>query len=136
MDNASFPSSDRSSTGTGTQPSTGSSSPSTGSGLGGSTYSSSGRSGGMGAGTHARETVDQAESTAHSTVDRVADTARSWAQKLDERTRGMSDMPMRAWDYSRSTVQEHPMQALLLSMLVGYVIGRFSGGRSTHYVEY
>lgn len=153
MDNSSFPSSERSNTnpassGMGATGGTGSSSSSAGSGMGGSTYSSTGAdstlgtgrmggsgSGGMGSGD-ARETVDRAKDVAHSTVDRLANTARDWAGRIDERTRGMSDMPMRALDYSRNTVQEHPMQAILLSMLVGYVIGRFSGGRSTHYVEY
>lgn len=151
MDNSTFPSSDRSTSSTGSSGHSGASgSPasSTGSGMGGSTYSSTGAdsslgtgsmggsgSGGMGS-SDPRETVDRAKDVAHSTVDRLASTARDWAGRIDERTRGMSDMPMRALDYSRNTVQEHPMQAILLSMLVGYVIGRFSGGRTTHYVEY
>lgn len=109
-----------------------------------STYSSgthlgTGSMGGAGSGgasLDTRETVDRAQNAAHSTVDRLANTARGWAEKIDERTRGIQDVPLRAWDYSRSTVQEHPMQAVLLSMLVGYVIGRLSGGRATHYVEY
>lgn len=131
MDNTSLPSSDRSAN----------------AGLGGSTFSSTAaESGGMGTGsmggsggmgsTDAREAVDRTKDAVHSTVDRMASTAREWAGRLDERTQGLSDMPNRALDYSRHTVQERPMQAILLSMLVGYVIGRFSGGRRTHYVEY
>jgi hypothetical protein len=131
MDNSSFPSSNRS----------------TGSGQGGSTYSSTaaepaglgtgsmGGSGGMGS-SPARETVDRAKDSAHSTVDRLASTARDWAGRLDERTQGLTDMPTRALDYSRHTVQERPVQAMLLAMLLGYVVGRFSGGRSTHHVEH
>ena len=131
MDNTSFPSSDRS----------------TRSGQGGSTYSSTAaESGGLGTGSmggsggmgsrDARETVDQAKASAHSTVDRLASTARDWATRLDERTQSLSDMPTRALDYSRHTVQERPVQAILLAILLGYVIGRFSGGRSTHHAEY
>ncbi len=149
MDNNSFPSSERSTTSSNLGASGGMGSPGsgTGSGMGGSTYSSTAaESGGMGTGsmggsggmgsTNARETVDRAKDSVHGTVDRLASTARDWAGRLDERTRGMSDMPTRALDYSRHTVQERPMQAIVLSLLVGYVIGRFSGGRSTHYVEY
>ena len=137
MDNSSFPSSNRS----------------TGSGQGGSTYSSTaaelgglgkgstgstgsmGGSGGMGS-SPTRETVDRAKDSAHNTVDRLASTARDWAGRLEERTQGLADMPTRALDYSRHTVQERPVQAMLLAMLLGYVVGRFSGGRSTHHLEH
>ncbi len=84
----------------------------------------------------ARETMDRVKDSAHSTVDRLATKAMGWAEKVDERARSVSDIPVRAWDYSRSTVQEHPMQAILFSMLVGYVIGRFSGGRGPHFGNY
>ncbi len=133
MDNAPFPSSDRSRTSTGSSGlgSTGSSS-----GVGGSTYSSTGSMGGAGSGgTDAREALERVQGAVHSTVDKLASTARDWAGKIDEKARGVSDIPKQALEYSRSTVQEHPMQAILLSMLVGYVIGRFSGGRSTRYGE-
>ena len=131
MDSTSFPSSDRS-TGSGQDGSTYSSTAAKSGGLG---TGSMGGSGGMGS-SDARETVDRVKDSAHSTVDRLASTARDWAGRLDERTQGLSDMPTRALDYSRHTVQERPMQAMLLAMLVGYVIGRFSGGRSTQGVEY
>ena len=132
MDNTPFPSTDRSRTGTSGLGSTGSSSR-----VGSPTYSSTGSTGGAGSGgTDAREAVERVQGAAHSTVDRLASTARDWAGKLDERARSVSDIPKQALDYSRSTVQEHPMQAILLSMLVGYVIGRFSGGRSTRFGEY
>jgi ElaB/YqjD/DUF883 family membrane-anchored ribosome-binding protein len=134
MDNSSFPSSDRS-TGSGQGGSTYSSTAAEPGGLGMGSTGSMGGSGGMGS-SHARETVDRAKDSAHSTVDRLASTARDWAGRLDERTQGLTDMPTRALDYSRHTVQERPVQAILLAMLVGYVIGRFSGGRSTHHVEY
>ncbi len=132
MNNTSLPSSDRSSSNPGMG------SPASTSGLSGSTYSGgSGSMGGAGSGgPQAREAVDRLQESAHGTVDRLANTARGWADKLDERTRGLSDMPMRAWDASRSTVQAYPMQAILLSMLLGYVMGRFGGGRTTHDVTY
>jgi hypothetical protein len=137
MDKSSFPSSERGTAGQGVGGPSFSA---------GSTYSSTGTDAGLGTGSmggsagmgssETRETVERAKDAAHSTVDRLASTARDWAGKIDERARGMSDVPMRALDYSRSTVQEHPMQAILLSVLLGYVIGRFSGSRSTHFVEY
>jgi hypothetical protein len=43
-------------------------------------------------------------------------TARNWAGRLDDRPQGQSDMSSRALDYS---VQERPVQAMLLAMLVG-----------------
>lgn len=135
MDNSSPSSSNRSASGSAHPGS---------SGLGGSTYSASsggtGSMGGAGSGGMAqvetRETVERVKDSAHSTVDRLASKAMGWAEKVDERARQVSDIPVRAWDYSRHTVQEHPMQAIVLSMLLGYVIGRFSGGRGLHFGEY
>lgn len=126
MDNSSFSSHDRSSSGIAASGGRDASAAS-------ATYSSpSGSIGSKGSSFDAREKVEQVQQAAHSTVDRLASTARNWADKVDERTRGMSELPTRAWDYSRSTVQEHPLQTIALSVLLGYVIGRFSGARNGH----
>lgn len=77
----------------------------------------------------AHQTVDRVSATAHETVDRLANSATRLADRLDERTRRLTDAPLRAWDYSRSSVQEHPMQAVAAALLVGYVMGRLSGSR-------
>ena len=132
---SSFSSSDRSPA----SPGVVASASSPGSGQSGSTYSSSGSGnmGGAGAGgPQARVAVDRAEQTAHGAVDRLATAARDWADKMDERTRHLSDLPMRAWDRSRSTVQAHPLQALVVSMLLGYAIGRLGGSRQRQRMDH
>jgi ElaB/YqjD/DUF883 family membrane-anchored ribosome-binding protein len=83
----------------------------------------------------AHRAVDKASGVAHETVDRLASSASRLAGRLDERTRGMSDAPMKAWDYSKNSVQEHPMQAIGVALLVGYVLGRLTGSRN-YYSEY
>ncbi len=143
MDNPSLSSSDTSSL-PGSGPSDTGNQDKPSAGLGGSTYSrtnaepsglgtgSVGGSGGMPC-HDVGQTVDRAQDAAHHSVDRLARTARDWAGRLDERAQGLTDMPARALDYSRHSVQERPMQAVLMALLVGYVMGRFNGGRHAHH---
>ena len=83
----------------------------------------------------AHRVVDKVSGVAHETVDRLASSASRLADRLDEKTRGMSDAPLKAWDYSKNSVVEHPMQAIGVALLVGYVLGRMTGSR-TYYSEY
>ena len=102
-------------------------------GTGGSTMDSR-----MGAAVHQgseamRHAVDRASASAHETVDRVASTASRFAERIDERTRRMTDAPLRLWHNSRTSVQDHPMQAIAASLVIGFLIGRLTGSRSRFY---
>ena len=123
MDNSSHSSSQRAASGNSNP---GSSS------LGGATYSAG--SGGLSQG-ESRETLERVKDSAHSTVDRLASKAMGWAEKVDEGARRVSDIPVRAWDYSRHTVQQHPLQTIAMSLLVGYLVGRLSGSRGSLFGE-
>ncbi|MES2978844.1 MAG: hypothetical protein V4731_10500 [Pseudomonadota bacterium] len=81
----------------------------------------------------AKKAVDSASSTAHETVDRLAGSASRLADRLDEKARALTDAPMRAWEYSRTSVEQHPMQAIGVALLIGYLVGRLSAPTYTRY---
>ena len=72
----------------------------------------------------ARDTLNRARGLAHEAVDRLASGATGWVDRIEGRGQGLSDLPQRAWDYSRSTVQNHPVGTLALAVLAGYVVAR------------
>lgn len=89
----------------------------------------------MGSSTHpsseaVRHAVDRASASAHETVDRLASTASRFAERIDERAHRMTDAPMRLWHNSRTSLQDHPMQAIAASLVIGFLIGRLTGSRS------
>lgn len=91
----------------------------------GSTYTT-------GSGEQAQHAVERASATAHQTVDRLASGASRWADRLDEKTRKLTDAPMRAWETSRTQVQDHPMQAIAASLVIGFLLGRLTGSRGRY----
>jgi hypothetical protein len=72
----------------------------------------------------ARDTLDRARGLAHEAVDRLASGATGLVDRLEGRSRGWTDVPQRAWDYSRSSVQNHPISTVALAVLAGYAIAR------------
>lgn len=92
----------------------------------------SGMSGGTGTTEQARHAVERASATAHQTVDRLANRASRLAGSLDEKTRKLTDAPLRAWETSRTQVQDHPMQAIAASLVIGFLLGRLTGSRSRY----
>ena len=82
------------------------------------------------AGDSARDTLSRARHVAHDAVDRLASGASRLADRIDDNTQGLTEGPRRAWTYSRHVVQDHPIQAVALSLLAGYAIARLLGMRS------
>jgi hypothetical protein len=72
----------------------------------------------------ARDTLDRARGLAHEAVDRLASGATGLVDRIEGRSRGWGEMPLRAWDYSRSSVQNHPISTVALAALAGYAIAR------------
>lgn len=105
---------------------------STGTNMGSGSMGSSGMSSGSGSSEQARHAVERASAAAHQTVDRVANSASRLAGSLDEKTRKLTDAPMRAWETSRTQVQDHPMQAIAASLVIGFLLGRLTGSRSRY----
>lgn len=77
----------------------------------------------------ARDTLGRARSVAHDAVDRLASGASRLVDRIDGQGQSLSDLPRRAYSYSRSTVQEHPIQTVLVSLLAGYALARLLGMR-------
>jgi hypothetical protein len=72
----------------------------------------------------ARDVVDRTRTLAHEAVDRLASGASGWVDRMEGRGQGLSDVPLRAWDYSRSTVKNHPVATVALAVLAGYMVVR------------
>ncbi|MEI7785843.1 MAG: hypothetical protein WCK08_15745 [Betaproteobacteria bacterium] len=78
----------------------------------------------------ARDTLGRARSVAHDAVDRLTSGAGRLVDRMDGQGQNLTDLPRRALSYSRHTVQEHPVQTVLVSMLAGYALARLLGMRS------
>lgn len=72
----------------------------------------------------ARDTLNRARGLAREAVDRLASGATGLVDRIEGRGQGLTDIPQRAWDYSRSTVQNHPVTTVAMAMLAGYVVAR------------
>lgn len=74
----------------------------------------------------ARQAVDRLSSAAHKTVDRLADGAANVAERFSDQTRRVTEAPKEALEFSRSWVQEKPLEAIGIALAVGFVIGRLT----------
>ena len=76
---------------------------------------------------HAQTGIDQLKSTAHSTVDRVAEAASSTADRLGARTEEWIATKDDWVDTARGYVREHPVPALAMAFVAGYLLSRLAG---------
>ncbi len=74
----------------------------------------------------AHATVDRVSSAAHQTVDQLAAGATNVADRFSEQTRWVTEAPNKALDYSRTWVQEKPMQAIGTALALGFIVGRLT----------
>ena len=74
----------------------------------------------------ARQAVDRLSSAAHNTVDRLAGSAAQVADRFSEQTRRVTEAPKEALEFSRSWVQEKPLEAVGVALAIGFVIGRLT----------
>ena len=71
------------------------------------------------------ESVRRAGAYVQTSMARVADRAQGMAHGANERIRHLTGRPVQAWPgAARSTVREHPLQALAATVGLGYVIGK------------
>jgi len=71
-------------------------------------------------------TVDRVSTAAHDTVDKLASSASHVADRLADQTRRVTEAPSHAVDFSRSWVQERPLEAVGAALAVGYILGRLT----------
>ena len=74
----------------------------------------------------ARNTVERLSTAAHETVDKLASNATHVAERFSEQTRRLSDAPVRAVDYSKSWIQERPLEAVGAALAIGFILGRLT----------
>ena len=74
----------------------------------------------------ARSTVDRLSSAAHETVDKLASNATHMADRFSEQTRRVTDAPVKALDYSKSWIQDKPLEAVGVALAIGFILGRLT----------
>ena len=71
-------------------------------------------------------TVDRVSSAAHETVDRIASSATQVADRFSDQTRRVTEAPLRAVDFTKSWVQERPLEAVGAALALGFILGRLT----------
>ena len=74
----------------------------------------------------ARSSVDRLSSAAHETVDKLASNAAHVADRFSEQSRRVTEAPGQALDYSKSWIQEKPLEAVGVALAVGFILGRLT----------
>ena len=75
----------------------------------------------------ARSTVESLSASAHQTVDSLASGASHVAHRFADETRKISEAPGRALDYSKSCIQDRPLEAVGIALALGFIFGRLTG---------
>lgn len=75
----------------------------------------------------ARSTVERISSVAHEAVDKLAESATGAAERFSGQTRFVSEAPNRALNFSRSWVQDKPLEAIGAALALGFILGRLTG---------
>jgi len=70
--------------------------------------------------------VNRLASVAHQTVDKLANSAAHVAEKFADDARRVKQAPAQAMDYSKSWVQDRPLEAVGAALAIGFLIGRLS----------
>jgi ElaB/YqjD/DUF883 family membrane-anchored ribosome-binding protein len=71
-------------------------------------------------------TVDRVSTAAHETVDKLASSASNVADRFSDQTRRVTEAPSRAVDFSKSWVQERPLEAVGAALALGFILGRLT----------
>jgi ElaB/YqjD/DUF883 family membrane-anchored ribosome-binding protein len=74
----------------------------------------------------ARSTVDSLSASAHQTVDSLAGKAGHVADRFADETRKISEAPGKALDYSKTCIQDRPLEAVGIALALGFVFGRLT----------
>ena len=73
-----------------------------------------------------RSTVESLSASAHQTVSSLAGSASHVAERFADETRKISEAPGKALQYSRSTVQNRPLEAVGIALVFGFILGRLT----------
>lgn len=73
-----------------------------------------------------RSTVEIFSSSAHQSVASLAGSASHAAERVVEEARKVTEAPAKALRYSRTSVQNSPLQAVGIALAVGFLLGRLT----------
>ena len=68
--------------------------------------------------------VNRLASVAHQTVDKLANSASHVVDKFADEARRVKEAPAQAVDYSKSWVQDRPLEAVGAALAIGFLLGR------------
>ena len=74
----------------------------------------------------ARSVIESVSATAHHTVDSLAGGVTHVADRFSDETRKIAEAPRKALDYSKSRVQDRPLEAVGIALALGFVLGRLT----------
>lgn len=74
----------------------------------------------------ARSTVESLSASAHQTVDSLASSAGHVADRFADETRRISEAPGKALSYSKTCIQDRPLEAVGIALALGFVFGRLT----------
>lgn len=73
-----------------------------------------------------RSTVDSLSASAHQTVDSLASGASHAADRFADETRKIYEAPSKALTYSKTSIQDRPLEAVGIALAIGFVLGRLT----------
>ena len=73
-----------------------------------------------------RSTVESMSASAHQTVDSLAGSAGHVADRFADETRKISEAPGKALDYSKTCIQDRPLEAVGIALALGFIFGRLT----------
>lgn len=73
-----------------------------------------------------RSTVDSLSASAHQTVDSLASGASHVADRFADETRKISEAPGKALTYSKTCIQDRPLEAIGIALAIGFIFGRLT----------
>lgn len=74
----------------------------------------------------AHSTVDRMSNAAHETVDKLANSVNHVADRFSDQTRLVTEVPSRAIEFSKSWVQDKPLEAVGAALAIGFILGRLT----------
>lgn len=74
----------------------------------------------------ARSTVESLSAAAHHTVDSLAGSAGHVADRFADETRKIAEAPGKALDYSKTSIQGRPFEAVGIALALGFILGRLT----------
>lgn len=74
----------------------------------------------------ARNTVESLSASAHQAVNSLAGSASHVADRFADETRKISEAPGKALNYSKSRIQDSPLEAVGIALALGFVLGRLT----------